>query len=110
MEWFVARLLIQSAIGDAREPGLCEEEIRLLHAASAGEAYEKAIQYGRANECEYLNGEGQRVVWTFVGLQDLYRLEEQEIVDGLEVATVFHDEPVPPTSKEKLKVFAVPEN
>ena len=107
--WYVATLIIVSRVENKPEDSkVCAEQIRLLRAQDADEAYEKALQLGHAEEHSYINMNGNTLFWEFVGLENLEQLEEKRIRDGREIRNRFfeHNKPESLTSsKERLAVY-----
>lgn len=65
--------------------------ISLVRAIDFDAARDRAVAIGRAREHEYLNGEGERIVWSFVEILSLTRLGPGELGDVVDV----HTEEVP---------------
>lgn len=107
--WYVATLLICSSVADTTpRMRTCDEQIRLLLAADSEEAYEKAIQLGKAEEDTYPNVYEQVVRWEFVGLVDLEELPSETIEDGVEIKSHLFRSKDPyklAHSKDALTVF-----
>jgi hypothetical protein len=110
-KWFVATLILKCEIeGESTIPGewTCIQQIHLIREATREGAYEKAMRIGISEELSYANVEGNKVFWTFVGLENLEQLDRNVIRDGMEVwGRVFYSED--PTAltveKEGLSVF-----
>lgn len=60
MKWFVAALVMECRVGRAA-PELWDEQIVVLRARTADEAYRKAVEAGRAANADYRNAAGERV-------------------------------------------------
>lgn len=109
LNWYVATLIIVSRHkGEPQHLPLCAEQIRLIRAHSADEAYEKALQLGRAEEHAYESIDGNNVSWEFVGLEDLEEIEGKSIRDGREVRNRFFNHAHPNnlvSEQERLSVF-----
>ena len=83
--WYALRLILKCTVGNQISDFLCDEQVRLIEASNAEEAYTKALQLGQEEECEYLNSEQQKVKWTFEGLFDLDCIDSLE--DGVEITS-----------------------
>jgi hypothetical protein len=83
--WYTAVLVLRSSIADApeQEP-LCDVQYRILEAPDHEAAYAKAMTLGKSASQEYENADGEQVVWRFVGLHDLTKLDDAP-ADGVEV-------------------------
>jgi hypothetical protein len=108
MKWYVASLLIKSRVGDDHQaPYMCDEQVRLIKASDAEEAYNKALKIGHEEEQTYLNGDGETVYWEFEGLINLEEFDE-EIEDGVEIRSKLFDNANPAklvSDKDHLAVF-----
>ncbi|MBW8484698.1 DUF4288 domain-containing protein [Actinomadura parmotrematis] len=58
------------------------ETVRLVRAASEEDAVERAEAAGREGETEGVNGEGEAVVWRFLGLAEVKEIDLDEDGDG----------------------------
>ena len=66
-KWYVATLIMRCEVPDKLPPHTCDEQIRLLRAADADAAYQKALSLGKNEEETYQNIYGAEVHWEFVG-------------------------------------------
>ncbi len=89
-KWFAACLLMESLVdsGPPKEK-LFEEKVVLVRASSEAEAAKKAERFGRDEDHEYLNADGETVRWVFQELLDLKELFDEAIGDGTEVYYAF---------------------
>jgi hypothetical protein len=85
LHWFVAVLIFESSIEDAWSDSSVDIQFRLIRAADADQAYERAHYLGQAEESAYENPYGQTCVWSFKGLKDLQEVLDDELADGVEV-------------------------
>lgn len=82
-EWYVAELVMEITVeGDSRN--VVHQDLVLVRADSADEAYEKAIKFGKDAETSYGNPSGKAVEHKFRGLSKLEELNE-ELEDGAEI-------------------------
>jgi hypothetical protein len=106
--WFTAVLVVRSRVGDgADDAPLLDYQVRLLRAADAEAAYERALALGAAEALSYQNADGVTVKWEFTGLHDLAELAETEMTDGVEVYSWRARAPIEGAvvAKERLTVF-----
>ena len=83
-QWFVAVLVFESRIverPDDHDPSV-DVQYRLVRAADAETAYQRALALGRRGRHAYKNCEGDTCEWTFAGLEDLQRADDQELGHG----------------------------
>jgi Domain of unknown function (DUF4288) len=82
---FIAVLVLQSRVGAWDDNPIVDHQIRIIRAANARVAYDRAVRLGESENSTYKSHEGQRVTWQFVGLSELDYLEEAQFQDGGEV-------------------------
>jgi hypothetical protein len=108
MEWFLADLIQQFTFKDGSH--LVWVNTRLVKATSLEQAYEKALEFGKAYNHTFINTDQEEVKSSFRGLRDLYLIYE-ELEDGTELIyeeyeEITEDEIVAMvTPKEKLAAF-----
>lgn len=108
--WYSAILILKCTVDNQVSDFLFDEQVRLIEANNAEEAYQKALKLGEGLVVEYLNEDHQSVKWTFEGLFDLDCIESLE--DGAEITSKRF---IAQTSKEvvsknKLSVFFIEDN
>ncbi len=85
-QWYVAVLIVQARVrGHEEKRPLFDRQIKVLQASTHEEAYKKALALGKAETHFYLNPQGEKVCWRFLGLANLSFILEKEIFDGVEV-------------------------
>ena len=87
MKWYAAKLLTYSRIGrEVQKKALTDEGIFLIRAKDASDAYEKAKRLGK-KVCpqQYKNPSGQKVMWRFIGVMELWELWDSPPKSGSEV-------------------------
>jgi hypothetical protein len=86
-QWFIAVLVFESRIvGDAAADGCgVDVQYRLVRAADAESAYERALALGKRGQHAYENCDGDTCQWVFAGLEDLRVFDDQELGHGAEV-------------------------
>ncbi len=83
-EWYLAELVMKITVaGDPRN--VVHQNLTLIRASSADEAYEKATKIGKDGEDEYWNPDGKAVLIVFEGISDLTEISE-DLEDGSEIA------------------------
>lgn len=111
-EWYIADLVMEIIVHGARA-NVVHRNLRLIHARSPDEAYEKAQKFGRDGETSYHNPKGQFVEISFRGIAKLDVVCET-LEDGAELAfeelvgVSSHDIKgmIPP--KDRLDIFIPP--
>ena len=82
-EWFLAELVMKITV--AEDPrNVVHQNLVLIRANSADEAYEKAVQVGKKEEISYDNPAGKAVHFHFEGVSDLIEIMG-ELEDGEEM-------------------------
>jgi hypothetical protein len=66
--------VVSARTGAANRRRLCEKRLIVLEATSPREALQQAKRRGREAEHDYLNADGDRVYFEFVGVMDLLSL------------------------------------
>jgi hypothetical protein len=85
-QWFVAVLVFESRIvEDPDDDASVDVQFRLVRAADAESAYERALSLGRRGRVSYENADGNTCEWAFAGLEDLRRVDDQDLGHGAEV-------------------------
>ena len=84
--WFGVSLLYRSSeLLDAQGIRLFEERIVLLDAVDEANAWQRALQLGPSLDEQYINAEGNQVVWTFERILEVKVILEDQLGDGVEV-------------------------
>ena len=87
--WYTAQILSQRRVLCENPPRpLMEVSIILVEAVDDQEAEKRALEHARDRGTDYLNAEGEKVVWEFVALLDIYDIDDQELCSGVEVFCV----------------------
>lgn len=87
MNWYVAEVLLQSAIepkGTGYSP-LIERSYFLVSADDETSANERAITAARSKQHSYTNAEGETVRWDFLKLERVREVMDKSLRDGTEV-------------------------
>jgi len=90
MTYYSARLLYVILVGDgrARRRVHCDETVVVFRARDPFDAFDRALEVGRARETEYRNHLGQRVRWALAEVSTIDRIGRR--LDGAEVASKLH--------------------
>jgi hypothetical protein len=102
VEWYLAELVVKITVADDPR-NVVHQNLVLIRADSAEEAYEKAIQLGKKEEIYYDNPAGKAVHSYFEGISDLVDIEE-DLADGAELD--FHSTVAMP--EEKIRSLVKP--
>jgi hypothetical protein len=81
--WYSAKLRFVILIENTGSEHF-SDSVFLLRSIAFGAAFSRALEIGRREEHEYLNGEGERVSWRFVKVLTLNIIQTDEL-DGAEV-------------------------
>lgn len=83
MKWYLAKIVYRILCGDGNHTAQFDEQLRLIAADDAEEAFDKATVIGH-NEAEtFYNNRQELVKWQFVNVSELHLL--QELINGAEV-------------------------
>ena len=108
MPWYTATVIVECTLADGTAPSFVDEQLRLIQAADAAQAYEAALAIGKAEEHSYENPYGSMVQWRFCGLAELAELLDDTLGTGTELSSVRRHAVSGPSlvlPKEKLCVF-----
>lgn len=90
MNWYIAKVVFNIISGTGDHKAQFDEQYRLIKAETLEEALYKAERVG-FNEEELLVNEKQEIVrWDFVGVSELYPINE--LRDGMELFSAIHEE------------------
>lgn len=90
MNWYIAKVVYNIVNGSGDHTPQFDEQYRLVKASSLEEAFQKAEHIG-VNEEEILLSENKEIVnWNFVGISELYAINE--LKDGMELFSNIHEE------------------
>ncbi len=82
--WYLAEIVTETRMTGEHE-NIVHNNLILIRASSAEEAYEKTMAHGREMEDTYQSPEGETVTILFRGLSDLNVIQD-ELEDGAEIA------------------------
>jgi len=83
MKWYLAKLVFRIVCGDGEHTAQFDEQLRLISAFDAEEAFDKAQDMGHSEQETFHNLKQQLVQWKFVNVSELYHLTE--LIDGAEL-------------------------
>lgn len=83
MKWYLAKIVFRIICGDGNHAGQFDEQLRLISASHAEEAFTKAQNIGDNEQEMFLNQQQQLVHWKFINVAKLYQL--REMIDGAEM-------------------------
>ncbi len=83
MKWYLAKIVYQIVCGDGDHLGQFDEQLRLIYANTAEEAFIKGCAVGKKEEEIFYNQRQQLVTWRFINVPELHSLSP--LTDGAEV-------------------------
>ena len=85
---FAVTVYVRGERADDSEP-TWELRILSVDAMTEGEASEKAADFARNSEVEYLAGDGVGIRWRFVAIGQIQGFDPEELGDGSEILSMF---------------------
>lgn len=76
MNWFLAKMVFQIVCGDGNHQPQFDEQLRLIAAHDAKEAFAKAKQLGECEQDSVVNKNNELIKWKFINVSELYSLNE----------------------------------
>ncbi|HNP07574.1 MAG TPA: DUF4288 domain-containing protein [Cyclobacteriaceae bacterium] len=89
MNWYIAKVAFNIVSGSGDHTPQFDEQYRLIKAESMEEAFQKAEYIGMNEEEVLLNEKHEIVKWDFVGISELYPVNE--LRDGMELFSGIHE-------------------
>jgi Domain of unknown function (DUF4288) len=89
MNTYLAKLVFNIAIENNDTTSQFDEQIRLIQAKTAEDAFLKARTVGRKEEETFLNAKNELVNWKFIDVADLYPLQGAE--DNAQIYSLTHE-------------------
>jgi hypothetical protein len=83
MNWYLAKIIYRILSGTQTDDAQFDEQLRLIHAENAEQAFNKAKETGKREEEIFFNNREQLVQWKFINVAELYKLGE--MIDGAEL-------------------------
>ncbi|GAO41613.1 DUF4288 domain-containing protein [Flavihumibacter petaseus] len=75
MNWYIAKIIYEIICGDGSHSPQFDEQLRLLQATDAAEAFDQANEIGLTESLRFQNDRQQLVEWKFIGVPELHLLE-----------------------------------
>jgi hypothetical protein len=83
MNWYLTKIVYQIICGDGNHAAQFDEQLRLIAAGDAQEAFKKASHIGIMEQENFLNDKNIPVKWKFINVCELHKLSE--LIDGAEL-------------------------
>lgn len=83
MNWYITKIVYQIICGEGNHTAQFDEQLRLIRALDAQEAFQKAQRLGLTEEQCFRNDKHHLVQWKFIDVCELYQLSE--LIDGAEI-------------------------
>jgi hypothetical protein len=83
MNWFLAKIIYRIVCGEGDHTPQFDEQLRLIVAQDAKEAFSKARAIGEQEGEMFLNQHQQLVQWQFINVSELYKISA--LIDGAEL-------------------------
>ena len=83
MNWYLAKMIFRIICGDGNHTAQFDEQLRLIHAGSKEEAFNKSQALGMKEEELFFNRQQQLVQWQFISVSEIYLLSA--LIDGAEL-------------------------
>ncbi|MEQ8303381.1 MAG: DUF4288 domain-containing protein [Cyclobacteriaceae bacterium] len=90
MNWYIAKVVFNIAIGEGNHTPQFDEQYRLIKEQTIQAAFEKAERLGHGEEEMMLNDKNEMIKWEFVGVSELYPIDE--LSDGMELCSSIREE------------------
>jgi hypothetical protein len=83
MNWYLSKLVFQIICGEGIHRAQFDEQLRLIAATDAREAFDKALVIGEREQETFYNQQQKLVQWKFINVAELYKLSG--LLDGAEL-------------------------
>jgi hypothetical protein len=83
MNWYLTKIVYRIICGQGDHTAQFDEQLRLIQANSAQEAFEKSTALGEKEEDKFYNEDQKIVQWKFINVSELYKLSG--LLDGAEL-------------------------
>ena len=83
MNWYLTTIVFQIICGNGQHTAQFEEQLRLIHAADAYDAMQKAAAIGLEEEQLFNDQQQQPVQWKLIAVTDVYPFNSN--MDGAEI-------------------------
>ena len=88
MNWYISKIVF-GITADNQPTQQFDEQLRLIHADNAEEAFLKARMIGIGEEDSFVNDSNRRVKWEFINVAELLPIKKLE--DGVELYSRIHE-------------------
>ena len=89
MNWYLAKMVFNIDIENGKHNSQFDEQLRMIKAENADEAFFKARAIGRREEQVFMNTKQKEVNWKFIDVSEIQQL--QEFKDGSEIYSTTHE-------------------
>ena len=90
MNWYLVKMVFQIICGNGKHTAQFEEQLRLIQAADATGAVNKASLLGKQEEQMFFNHAQQTVCWKLIAVTDIYPFNAE--LDGAEIFSRISEE------------------
>lgn len=89
MNWYIAKIVFNISAENTQHTPQFDEQLRLISAENAEEAFLKARTLGINEEDSFLNDNQNRVKWEFINVAEIVAITKLE--DGMELYSQIHE-------------------
>jgi len=89
MNWYISKIVFRISADNTQQKPQFDEQLRLIAADSAEEAFLKARVIGIGEEDSFLNNKKNTVRWEFINVSEIVPLKKLE--DGMEIYSQIHE-------------------
>lgn len=89
MNWYISKIVFSITAENTQHKPQFDEQLRLIRADSAEEAFIKARALGLREEDSFLNDKKNKVKWEFINVAEVVSLKTLE--DGMELYSNIHE-------------------
>lgn len=89
MNWYISKIVFSISSENTAHKPQFDEQLRLISATSAEEAFLKARKLGLSEEDAYVNDRNNTVKWEFINVSEVIPLNKIE--DGAELYSNIHE-------------------
>jgi hypothetical protein len=77
MNWFLAKMVFQIVCGNGDHQPQFDEQLRLIVARDAKDAFAKAKQLGECEQESVTNKNNELIKWKFINVAEMYSINEK---------------------------------
>lgn len=89
MNWYISKIVFRISAENKQQTPQFDEQLRLIAANSAQEAFLKARMIGIVEEDSFLSDSKNTVRWEFINVSEIVPLNKLE--DGMEIYSQIHE-------------------